>query len=73
MALDDIDKIKKTLKSEASDKIEEKRLIALYDKACEGLSSHTSGGVREEIEELLDGLFEPVEVKAAAIKKMIRE
>lgn len=71
--LEELEQIRKKLKSAADDKSEEERLLGLFDSACEGLASQTSAGVREEVEEALGVQVEAIEQKAAAIKRMLRE
>lgn len=71
--MDEIRMIEERLRSAAAGEGEEARLLELFGKAREGLSSQTSGGVRSEVEARLDGLLEVVVDRAAAIRNNLRE
>ena len=71
--MDELEEIRKRLKAGASDSSEEEICLNLFSKACEGLASHTAGGVREEVEESLGALVEETDEKAGAIRALIRE
>lgn len=71
--MDDLEKIRKSLGARASDKSEEARLLALFEKACGGLASQTASGVRGEVEEALDGHLEAMRQCAGAIRQRLRE
>jgi len=71
--LDELEEIEMRLKAAASDSSEEQRLSELFQKAREGLSSQTSAGVKEEVEESLGKLMDALGEKAEAIQGIFRE
>jgi hypothetical protein len=71
--MDDLDLIRKRLQKASSEKEEQTRLVELFDRACTGLETGMSGGVKADVRKRLDGLLDEVRNRAESVEEMIKE